>query len=248
MNNKRFYVFSGPATDADRSCGPRADNGRRCVLIGASPDIRGFEMIEPDDFVAVCDGGLGYAISHGIGFDLVVGDFDSYSGDIPPLTAETVKLPSEKDDTDTGYAASMLIGRGYMDFLLLGAAGGRFDHALGNLSVGAAIAENGGTCVICGRDPGEMIFIFRNRSLSLEPAEGAYVSVFPLGCASVKVTLEGFKYPLSHATLRAGATLGVSNEFAAFSVRSGGRPHGPGEHGVITAESGTVMAVTAFYR
>ncbi|MBO7408095.1 MAG: thiamine diphosphokinase [Clostridia bacterium] len=208
-------------------------SGRRAVVIGAAPAPWGAELIRPDDFVAVCDGGLSYAEALGLRFELLVGDFDSYTGALPSGGFELIRLPREKDDTDIGFAVQTLLARGSREFLLLGAAGGRLDHTLGNIAVAGAIAEAGGLCTICGSKPGEMIYVFKGRTLELTPLPGAYVSLFPLGAKTATVTLEGFKYPLRHGRLSAQSTLGVSNEFAA----------GAASPARITAERGTVIVV-----
>ncbi|MBO5077986.1 MAG: thiamine diphosphokinase [Clostridia bacterium] len=207
--------------------------GRRAVVIGAAPAPRGAELIRPDDFVAVCDGGLSYAEALGLRYELLVGDFDSYDGALPEGGFELIRLPCEKDDTDIGFAVKTLLARGFREFLLLGAAGGRLDHTLGNIAVAGAIAEAGGLCTICGSEPGELIYVFRERTLELTPVPGAFVSVFPLGAKTATVTLEGLKYPLRHGRLSARSTRGVSNEFAA-GLSSPAR---------ITAERGTVIVV-----
>ncbi|MBP5729962.1 MAG: thiamine diphosphokinase, partial [Clostridia bacterium] len=119
-------------------------SGRRAVVIGAAPAPWGAELIRPDDFVAVCDGGLSYAEALGLRFELLVGDFDSYTGALPSGGFELIRLPREKDDTDIGFAVQTLLARGSREFLLLGAAGGRLDHTLGNIAVAGAIAEAGG--------------------------------------------------------------------------------------------------------
>lgn len=213
----------------------------RAVVIGAAPDPCGAELITDNDFVAVCDGGLNYALEQGIRFDMLVGDFDSYRGRLPSLpdTVELIRLPSEKDDTDTGFAVKTLLGRGFRDFLIIGGVGGRLDHTFGNMAVAADIAARGGICELVGAAGGERIIVFRNRTIKLTPAKGAFVSIFPWGSASATVTASGFKYPLEHGKVSARTTLGVSNEFAPGSKRSV-----PSE---ITAESGTVVVVVNYH-
>ncbi|MBO4325940.1 MAG: thiamine diphosphokinase [Clostridia bacterium] len=231
--------FSVPCSTVPRSI-PRSTIDRRsarAAVIGAAPDPRGAELITDNDFVAVCDGGLNFALKRGIRFGMLVGDFDSYTGRLPDLpdSVELIRLPSEKDDTDTGFAVKTLLRRGFRDFLIIGGVGGRFDHTLGNIAVAADIAAHRGICELAGGAEGERIFVFRNRTIKLTPAKGAFVSIFPWGSASATVTASGFKYPLEHGKVSARTTLGVSNEFAPGSKRSV-----PAE---ITAESGTVVVV-----
>lgn len=205
---------------------------KRAVVIGAAPDPHGIELIEPDDFIAVCDGGLGYALSNNVAADILVGDFDSFKGKLPALPEKTAvfTLPPEKDDTDIGYAVKLLLKTGFRDFLILGGSGGRFDHTLGNLAVAAGIAARGGIASVCGTRKGEMTYVFKDRELTLDNAGLKYVSVIPWGCPSATVSASGLKYPLDHRRLSAKNTLGISNEFAAGRVS-------------IIAESGTIAVI-----
>ena len=68
--------------------------GRRCVIIGASPVID-IEMLKrevlPGDYVVCADGGYTYAHGAGIKADLIIGDFDSSVYPVKP-DSETIKL------------------------------------------------------------------------------------------------------------------------------------------------------------
>jgi len=220
------WKFSGLQAGGE-ACGA---NTSRCVIIGAAPCPSGGELIRANDFVIVCDGGLDYALSRGIGFSVLVGDFDSFEGPLPEGDFRLERLIPEKDDTDIEHAVKLALSEGYREFLLLGAAGGRTDHFLGNLALGRRIAEAGGSCVITGTGSGEaadsmktqtlygvnareMFFIFSGSELDLLPVPDAYVSIFPLSGALHGVTLEGFKYPAADQTFSGDNTLGVSNEF-----------------------------------
>ena len=108
---------------------------QRCVIIGGA-GIRNYQAVwdylNPDDFNIFCDSGLRHLDALGVKPHLVVGDFDSHAN--PNMNVETIELPREKDDTDTVLAAKEAVKRGFDEFLLLGAAGGRLDHTLGNVS------------------------------------------------------------------------------------------------------------------
>ena len=243
------------STSADHASVPRSAQAKhasvprsalRAVVIGAAPDPRGSELITSEDFVAVCDGGLEYALREGIRYKLLVGDFDSYTKPLPDLSpdVELIRLPAEKDDTDIGFAVKTLLRRGFRDFLIIGGIGGRLDHTLGNFSVASGIAARGGLCTLTGSSAGETIYVFRGRTLELTPLHGAYVSIFPWGCPRATVTARGFKYPLEHGTVNARTTLGVSNEFALSPVdpslsASASDPL----KASITAESGTIAVI-----
>lgn len=190
---------------------------KRCVIIGAAPVQTGFDLITPDDYVIVCDGGLAYAQSASISFHVLLGDFDSWTQPVPKGNFETITLPVEKDDTDLMFAVKLAMDRGYTHFLFLGVLGGRTDHFLGNLAAGAYIARRGGFCVLQGDS--ETLYILHNNSLTLTPRVGTTVSVLPLGDELRHVTLTGLYYPLEDATLTRDFPLGVSNKITQDQIK-----------------------------
>ena len=64
--------------------------GRRAPLDG----------IENADWIIACDKGYQYGGEAGVRPQLLVGDFDSYTGSLP-ADIPILDLPVEKDDTDT---------------------------------------------------------------------------------------------------------------------------------------------------
>ena len=210
----------------------------RCVIISAG-EIRDYSraksFLQPDDFFIFCDGGLSHADGLGIVPDLIVGDFDSCnSSDLSKYAGtaghpEIIKLPREKDDTDTLFAVKLALERGYSDFLLLGAMGGRFDHALGNISILLYLAGLGKKAVlvddysqmqIVGKEP---FFIKDNCS---------YFSVLTVAGDVSGVTIKNAKYPLENANLSADFQLGISNEVL------------PGKVAEVSVEQGKLLVVT----
>ena len=110
----------------------------RCVILSAGP-VEDSERLRPllkkDDWIIAADGGGRLAAALGVKPAGLVADFDSSA---PPDTGgdtEIVRLPMEKDWTDTQAAAMLALDRGYRDFLLLGCTGGRLDHTLANIAV-----------------------------------------------------------------------------------------------------------------
>ncbi|MNC80501.1 Thiamine pyrophosphokinase [compost metagenome] len=57
-----------------------------------------------------------------------------------------------------------------------------------------------------------------------------YVSLLPLTPEVTGITLEGFQYPLTGATLKLGQSLGVSNILTA-------------DHGTVSIESGLLLII-----
>ena len=178
--------------------------------IGRYEDVR--QALAPGDRIVCADRGLRHAEVLGLRPDLVLGDFDSYEGSLP-TDVECLRLPAHKDDTDTHFAVGEGLRRGYKDFLLRGAMGGRPDHSFSNLCSLKAIDEAGGRGKIL--TDGGFITLITDGCLELQRVEGAYVSIFPFGGDAEGVTLEGFQYPLTNYHMCTSIPIGVSNEQAA---------------------------------
>jgi len=184
---------------------------KKCVIIGSAPcenDDAIHEIDWANSFVICADGGLDLALQHNITPNLVIGDFDSIQNEIPK-DIETIQLQVEKDDTDMMAAIRVGLQRGFRDFILLGALGGRFDHSFANLCVLQYLAAQGCKAMIAGQ--GCRVFLLNGGRLSLNKLTGSTVSVFPFGTASCTVSYEGMKYPLTEARLSSDYPLGVSN-------------------------------------
>ena len=94
----------------------------RCIIVsGGRPGPA--PQPQPGDFVIACDRGYRYCAGLGLQPDLFVGDFDSYDGAVDPAVP-VERLPPEKDDTDTHYAARLAAQKGFSQATLLGALGG----------------------------------------------------------------------------------------------------------------------------
>ena len=184
----------------------------QCVIIGASP-VCDTEMIKKSvresDFVVCADGGYKYALMAGIKPDLIIGDFDS--AECPEnVKCDIVKLPVHKDDTDTMYCVRECVKMGYKTILLFGMTGGRLDHTFANFCTLLYTAENGVNAKML--DGENMIFAMTEGMKEvLEKKKGHIFSIFPFGCESCEVTLDGFEYPLKEGILKANFPLGVSN-------------------------------------
>ena len=80
----------------------------------------------PGDFLIAVDGGFAHCLTAGLEPDLFVGDLDSLAPELVGLIGcERIELPCEKDDTDTIYACKEGLARGYTNFALHAALGGR---------------------------------------------------------------------------------------------------------------------------
>lgn len=179
----------------------------------ASADARWLDVA---DLVIAADGGAASLHALGRRPDRLVGDLDSTDANlVADLEADGVPVdrhPADKDATDTELALDAAIGGGATELVVLGAlGGGRIDHELANLllladprlaTIDAKIAH-GATRVRVVRAGG---------SARLSGASGDLVSLLPLGGDAHAVTTDGLRWPLAGATLRFGASRGVSNE------------------------------------
>lgn len=182
----------------------------RCVIIAAAPNPEtGFirQSIKESDFVICADAGYEAAFKAGITPELIVGDFDSAQK--PETELPMITLPVHKDDTDTVFAVKEGLKRGFRQFLLLGALGGRVDHTFANFSVLEYLHQNGAHGLIC--DSRVQICFTAGETCTFRGKTGQTLSVFPYGCESCTVTHHGFEYELAQQEIFSSFPLGISN-------------------------------------
>ena len=197
---------------------------KRCVIVGGA-DINNYgfirERLSADDYVVFCDSGLKHLEQLQVTPGLIVGDFDSHEN--PHLDVETIVLPCEKDDTDTVYAVKEAISRGFDDFLLIGVAGARLDHTLGNVSILLYLDSLGKKGFIID-DYSEMEIV-SDKPVSICDRYAFFSLLNITGCAK-GITITGAKYPLDGGEISCEYQYGISNEVlpgktAAVSVKCG---------------------------
>jgi len=184
-------------------------------------------QIRETDTIICADSGFDHAVKMGIKPDIVVGDFDSISGDIPADVAR-LQYPARKDLTDTEIAIEHARGLGFRDFLLLGAVGSRIDHSLTNILLLTDFLRRGENAAIINENNKVMI---TNSQMHLSEPVGSIVSLVPLtDCRGV--TTVGLEYVLDDADMTVGKGLGVSNIMAQSTAG-------------ITVASGTLLIIIA---
>ncbi len=170
----------------------------------------------PLDAVVAADGGYESLRRHGIRPSLVLGDMDSIIG--LPRGIASLRFPRSKDLTDMALALRLLQARGYRQFKLYGALGGRLDHSLANVHLLAGFGRAGMRGIIIA--PDVTVLHVSDDILTLPPLpKGAPISVFAWGSLAKGVTLSGLRYPLCEAALDPFIPLGVSNEAAGGPVK-----------------------------
>ncbi len=194
---------------------------RDCVIISGSPSFCG-EGIDRNAYWIVCDAGYRHCRALGREPDILMGDFDSYRGELP-ADIPVLRAPAEKDDTDTMLAARRALDGGWRDIAVCCAFGGRLDHAFANIQTGAFIAAHGGRARLCGE--GTDAIIINGGSVTLPRREGWSLSLFALSERCEGVAISGAKYSGSGLELVHSFPLGVSNvwsqEKAIVSVERG---------------------------
>ncbi len=211
----------------------------KCVILAAYKieNIKlPLEIISKGDFIICADGGLRHAAKMGVIPDVILGDFDSDNAGeyLTELLSEhklacegcgpeIIRLPAEKDDTDTAAAIKLGLERGYREFYILGGIGGRPDHTAANIVMLKYLADMGCRCVMLG-DHSEFTML-KNGYTEIKRSRYKYLSVLAFGGDAEGVTLSGVKYPLHNFLLKNNFPLGVSNEItedvAKISVKSG---------------------------
>lgn len=206
----------------------------RCVIVAAGQILdyeRAKSFLQPGDFFIFCDDGLRHAESLGVTPSLIVGDFDSCDASLLSKWSnlcETVRLPREKDDTDTLFAVKLAVERGFDNFLLLGAMGGRFDHALGNVSILLYLDGLGNKVLLI--DDYSVMQVVGKEPFYIEDT-CSYFSVLTVAGDVSGVNIKNAKYPLENAKLSADFQLGISNEVL------------PGKRAEVSVEQGRVLVV-----
>ncbi len=207
----------------------------RCVILGAAPvsDVEALrDLLLPDDDFVAADGGWHLAQALGVTPRALIADFDSMPACDLPEGVELVRLPVEKDVTDTAAAADWAMAVGYHDFLFLGCTGGRLDHQYAALL--KAVQMAGSTSAFC------RVSIADERNSVHPMVHGVTsemkgysqpdrkLSLFAFGGPVTGLTVSGVAYPLVNFTLLPDNPLCVSNEFS-------------GDEYALSFESGTLL-------
>lgn len=167
-------------------------------------------LIRRADLVIAADGGTRHLHALRCSPDVIIGDMDSIepsrSSSFP--TAECVRFPVRKDQSDTQLGIELAVNRGAGRVVLAAAFGGRPDHIIGHLSL---LARYPGILEI--HEHGMVIrFVEAGVTAGIDAGAGMLVSLVPFPAAG-KVTTWGLEYPLAGERLDAG-TRGISNRVA----------------------------------
>lgn len=180
--------------------------------ISGTDFINPHEIREKSGLIICADSGLRIAEKVGITPDLIVGDFDSYTGTLPE-GIEIYRSVPEKDDTDTLMAVRIAIDRGYDEIRLYGGLGARFDHSFANIQTLIFAHEKG--CKMTIYDADNILTIRGVGEYEFPRKNDWYFSLFALTEKAEIGELIGVKYPLESYEMSIAYPIGVSNEITA---------------------------------
>lgn len=187
----------------------------KCLIITSHIDAVNNLKIEATDYDSIicADGGLIMAEKLNLTADILIGDFDSAE---QPDGYELIKLPREKDVTDSEAAIDLAVSKGYDDITVLGGLGGRFDHTMGNIGMLAKyLGKIGGLVFVDGYN---RVSMMEPGTYEIPKGNYRYMGLIAYDGSVTSLTVKGVKYPLVSHLLTCDTTLGVSNEILADSA------------------------------
>ncbi len=185
------------------------------------------EKPEKGDLVIAADAGYLTARRLGITPDVVLGDFDTLGEANIPDGIECLRVPAEKNDTDTQLAVQVAIDRGAGEIVIVGGMSGRIDHTLSTLAVLENLWERkAGRIYATLTDGKNRVRFIRSSGTILPRSQYRFFSLIAADETVKGVTLEGCKYPLKNGRISRRHQWAVSNEITGnctlIEIRRGG--------------------------
>ena len=178
------------------------------------------------DYIGVDRGTLAL-LKQNLPCTLAIGDFDSVNLEemvqIENHAAEVIKLNPVKNDTDSEAALNEALKRGYDQIYLIGALGGRADHALINLRL---VYQHPGKVILL--DEQNRIEAYSAGVYAIKKENYAFIGFFTE--TEAEISLQDFKYPLTKQILTPQDLYTVSNELIE-------------DTGTVTVHQGVVIVI-----
>lgn len=219
------------------------------IFTGGTVNVKAIN-VEPEenDIVIAADSGYRTAQSLGLKPGILIGDMDSLKH-CPKNDGEMeiIRLPEEKDVTDTQAAVELALERGADGVYIIGGIGSRLDHTMSTLAIlerierlfsaplgrrraffgltkQAKAARSVDAYVTNGYN---RVRYIRNNSVIIPRSPNfRYLSLLAADENVKGVTVDGCKYPLNNASLHRFDQYAVSNEItgncAFVAVSNGG--------------------------
>jgi len=186
----------------------------KCVIIASyiNDTILKIFKWQKTDFIICADGGYAHALKAQIRPNLLVGDFDSYTGPLP-IDIEILQLPIQKNHTDTGVCIKHALDLGFVEIEIIGGIGGRFDHTVANMQSMCYALEHGAQITM--HNEKNTITMITESQISIKKQYGWKLSLLSFSDICIDVSVRGVQYPLDNVILYNNFPLGISNEFEA---------------------------------
>ncbi len=189
---------------------------RAIIIAGGQTGHQDWQQwVREGDWIIGANGGAARALAWGLLPDLVIGDMDSLPEEARAVLAAEgcrfIEHPRAKDETDLELALVHVLQEGAREIVVLGALGGRLDHALANILL-LTLPSLAGVPVRIAEGDQQALLVRGGEAVELAGARGDLVSLVPLGGDVRGVITRGLAWALREDTLRFGSSRGVSNE------------------------------------
>lgn len=207
------------------------------IIIFANGDLPNPEkaraLLRDDDFIIAADGGARHALALGKIPNLIIGDLDSATFDLRPLTEKgtrVIRFSHDKNETDLELAIDHALTLNPEQVVILAALGGRLDQTLGNIALLNNVEpfdklRAGSLTFNVVLDDGIEQVFFCHDHVEVRGMTGDLVSLIPWQGEVTGVVTTDLKWRLQEETLYPNKTRGISNEMlkdaAQVKIKSG---------------------------
>jgi len=202
------------------------------VIIFANGDLPDLEkaraLLHDDDFIIAADGGTRHALALGKNPNVIIGDLDSATFDLRPLTekgTQVIRFPQDKNETDLELAIQHALTLNPKQVIILAALGGRLDQTLGNIALISSPFFIPHSSFLIRLDDGIEEVFFCHDHVQINGTVGDLVSLIPWQGEVTGVVTTNLKWRLQDETLYPQKTRGISNEMlgetATVQIQSG---------------------------
>ncbi len=178
---------------------------------GDSPAASLAEELPEPELIIAADSGYDLAVEAGFAVDVLIGDMDSIETEVIPTHVIVERYPIDKDATDLELALARVSVDRPQRIVVVGGAGGRFDHELATAMLLCSDRWDGVDEIDWVTDRG-WSHVIKGRRI-VHGDVGATISLIPMGGPVTGIDTKGLRWDLHGATIQPGSTWGVSNEF-----------------------------------